>query len=671
MSDKRYLGNIITQNPTAPDGDFANSAAKGVWSLEEQLAYQKAGLWPVPGKFLNVESVFSTYLYDGNGSTQTITNGIDLSGEGGLVWTKNRSATAHHRLFDTERGVNKGLGTNITNAEVTLANSVTAFNSNGFSLGSSTVSNTSGNDYASWTFRKAPKFFDVVTWTGNSTSGREIAHNLGSVPGMIIVKSLTEARQWMVYHRSTGNANALILNSTAASASTALWNSTDPTSTAFTLNNDGDVNTTGNTYVAYLFAHNDGDGEFGPDGDGDAIKCGSYTGNGSATGPSVDLGFEPQWLLIRNADRADDWVLIDSMRGIPSSSDGPAVLRPESSAVEYASGSSFSQASRVDLTATGFDVKSNNSRVNGSSQNMIYIAIRRGTKVPEGATDVFAVSDRKNEIPSFPSGFPVDFLIGPRTINGTDNNEVKTRLISGGYLRTNTTGAETASSQVANFAHNDGFFNFDGANANQYSWMWKRAPKYMDCVAYTGTGSARTVSHSLGVAPEMMWVKKRSGSGSWAVYAAPLGATNYLILSSNGRTFAYDGYWNDTTPTSSVFSLKTDALVNASGSTYIAYLFASLAGISKVGSVTHSGTTNVDCGFTSGARFVLLKRTDATGDWYVWDSERGIVSGNDPYLLLNSTAAEVTSTDYIDPLSSGFTITSSFTAGDYIFYAIA
>ena len=79
----------------------------------------------------------------------------------------------------------------------------------------------------------------------------------------------------------------------------------------------------------------------------------------------------------------------------------------------------------------------------------------------------------------------------------------------------------------------------------------------------------------------------------------------------------------------------------------------------------------MDCGFTSGARFVLLKRTDASGDWYVWDSERGIVSGNDPYLLLNSTAAEVTNTDYIDPLASGFTITSNFTAGDYIFYAIA
>ena len=141
----------------------------------------------------------------------------------------------------------------------------------------------------------------------------------------------------------------------------------------------------------YKRQHNDGDGDFGPDGS-DIIKCGSYTGNGSTTGPVIDLGFEPQWLLIRNVDRADDWVIIDSMRGIPSSSDGPAVLRPESSAAEYASGSSFSQSSRVDLTATGFDVKRSNSRVNGSNQNMIYIAIRRPMAMPESATDCFAVN---------------------------------------------------------------------------------------------------------------------------------------------------------------------------------------------------------------------------------------------------------------------------------------
>ena len=124
-----------------------------------------------------------------------------------------------------------------------------------------------------------------------------------------------------------------------------------------------------------------------------------------------------------------------------------------------------------------------------------------------------------------------------------------------------------------------------------------------------------------------------------------------------------------------MFTVGNQYDVNAGlGYTYIAFLFATLAGVSKVGGVTHSGTTNVDCGFSNGSRFVLLKRTDATGDWYVWDSVRGIKStGNsyDPYFLLNENQAHNSSTNYLAPLSSGFTITSNFTAGTYLFYAIA
>jgi len=132
------------------------------------------------------------------------------------------------------------------------------------------------------------------------------------------------------------------------------------------------------------------------------------------------------------------------------------------------------------------------------------------------------------------------------------------------------------------------------------------------------------------------------------------GAASYIV-SSSGSVYQYQ-----------------------SGNTFIAYLFASVDGISKVGSYTGTGNDlNVDCGFSAGARFILIKRTDSSGDWYVWDSLRGIVAGNDPYLLLNTTAAQVTNTDYIDPLASGFTVTSSAPAalnasgGTYIFYAIA
>jgi len=140
-------------------------------------------------------------------------------------------------------------------------------------------------------------------------------------------------------------------------------------------------------------------------------------------------------------------------------------------------------------------------------------------------------------------------------------------------------------------------------------------------------------------------------------------------LNDTGTGATSSFFWNDTAPTASVFSLG--ASLNQASS-HIAYLFATLAGVSKVGSVSHSGSsTDVDCGFSSGASLVMLKRTDANGDWFWWNSARGIVSGNDPYLLLNSNAAEVTNTDLIDPLSSGFTITDDFTDGTYLFYAIA
>ena len=129
----------------------------------------------------------------------------------------------------------------------------------------------------------------------------------------------------------------------------------------------------------------------------------------------------------------------------------------------------------------------------------------------------------------------------------------------------------------------------------------------------------------------------------------------------------------DVAPTSTVFSVSTDPHVNFTNVDYVAYLFANLAGISKVGTFSHTNgsSTDVDCGFSSGSSFVIVKRTDSSGDWYVWDSARGIVSGNDSYMTLNADAAEVTNTDYIDPLNSGFQIASGFTTGSYFFYAIA
>ena len=196
----------------------------------------------------------------------------------------------------------------------------------------------------------------------------------------------------------------------------------------------------------------------------------------------------------------------------------------------------------------------------------------------------------------------------------------------------------------------------------------------MDVVAYVGTASTiQSITHNLTVIPEMIITKSRSSATNWGVYhvGSHSDAQDYITFLNTTDAPGYGYGWANFTPTDTIFKVGNSNDTNKSGNNIIAYLFATLDGVSKVGSVSHSGTTNVDCGFSNGARFVLAKRTDATGDWYVWDSVRGIVAGNDPYVFLNTKANEVTNTDYIDPLSSGFTLSDNFTDGTYIFLAIA
>jgi hypothetical protein len=201
-------------------------------------------------------------------------------------------------------------------------------------------------------------------------------------------------------------------------------------------------------------------------------------------------------------------------------------------------------------------------------------------------------------------------------------------------------------------------------------------------VAYTGNGpSVNTVKHNLGVKPEMIWIKGRDTTFNWLVYhdMTASGFKRQYLNTNNSfstiRSYNSDyGLYSEPTDTQIQIDDIDADLYNGSGQEYIAYLFASLPGISKVGSFTTTGNDlNVDCGFTSGARFILMKKTNIAEDWTLFDSERGIVAGNDPFLALNSTNAELTVYDAIDPLSSGFTVVGSFwgTNQDYIFYAIA
>jgi hypothetical protein len=626
-----------------------------------------------------IEDVFSTWLYTGNDSTQNIVNGLDLSTKGGLVWLKARNAADYaHRLYDTNRGTGTVLFSNTTNAATAATNQINSFNSTGFTLGTNLNTNDSTINYASWTFRKQPKFFDVVTFT-KSTASLSVPHNLGSVPGCVIIKATNIADEWYTYHRGlTSTSKFVDLNRTYAEQDAgASW--ITPTSTTVDLNGIL-IPADGNTYVMYVFAHNAGG--FGLTSTDNVISCGSFTTDGSGYG-TANLGWEPQWFMVKNTSGTGDWFILDSMRGF-------------SIGQEVSTNSKFLKANVADAETASYGAGLTSTTSTGllfggsSSSTYIYIAIRRGPmKVPSTGSSVFSpvayTANGAGARSITGSNFPVDLIInGGRS---TGNSKVTVDRLRGlRQIQTTTTNAEASSVNSI-----DGLDQMDGVtvgtNLNRLNgetfvnWYFRRAPSFFDEVCYTGAGtSATTFSHNLQKQPELIIVKSRSTAQNWSV-AAQTTASNYiwgLDLNTTAASQSPFDYGANMSATTFDAYIGTAAETVNSGTTYVAYLFATCAGVSKVGSYTGTATTKqIDCGFTGGARFVLIKRTDSTGDWYVWDSARGIVSGNDPYLLLNSTAAEVTNTDYIDTYSAGFEISSTAPAainasgGTFIFLAIA
>lgn len=624
-----------------------------------------------------VDDVFSTYLYSGTGSAQTITNGIDLAGKGGLVWLKDRTSANPNTLLDTNRGTSSTLQTHSTAAAGNVSTAVTAFNSDGFTIGTNGNINTNNNSYVSWSFRKAAKFFDVVTYVGDGTSSKTIAHNLGQQVGMVIVKRTDAIGTWYVYHTALGNGNYLVLNNTSVSSvSSSMWASTSPTTTNFTVGDVGATNVSSATYIAYLFAHNSA-----TDG---LIQCGSFTTDASGNA-SVTLGYEPQYILCKNTTSSENWFVLDSLRGlvVDGAAGGDAGLSPNLSAAE-------AKRAFFDPTPTGFTLPA------GSwltvSSTYVYIAIRRSNKPPTTGAQVYNAITRTGTgaiatvtgvgfspdlvLPKFRDlGYATTFFDKLRGVNISLNSS----SVASEFTNTNaltsfgssgwSLGADD-NANAANVFSNPAIFH-----------AFKRTISVFDIVSYVGVaGSSQQIPHGLGVKPELMIVKCRNFNGySWAVYAEPMGATQGCQLNNTGGFFTNGLYWDNTEPTSSIFTIGSgDDTKPSAGASMIAYLFASLAGVSKVGSYTGNGTSlNVDCGFAAGARFILIKRTDAAGDWYIWDFARGIVAGNDPHLSINTTAAEVTTDDSIDPLAAGFIVNQvaatniNVNAANYIYLAFS
>jgi hypothetical protein len=315
-------------------------------------------------------------------------------------------------------------------------------------------------------------------------------------------------------------------------------------------------------------------------------------------------------------------------------------------------------------------------------------------KVPTDATKVFGLNARTGTgANATVTGGQTDDAVLIKNRGSAVLDLLASRLTGTGYFSTSVMGAETAAGVTVLQANPwdvmDGVkvgttSTVQNASSNTYiNYLLQRSPSFFDVVCWSGTGtSPLTVNHNLTVAPQMIWLKNRTTTETWfnnfVVYSSTLGTSQYLTMdTTNAQTSAGTWFMNSTSPTVSNFTAGSG--FNESAQTYIAYLFSTCAGVSKVGSYTGNGTTQtIDCGFgAGGARFVLLKRTDAVGSWYVYDTTRGMTTLTDPYFLLNTSAAEVATLGSVTTVSTGFALNSTIlaainvSAGTYIFLAIA
>jgi hypothetical protein len=332
------------------------------------------------------EAYFQVKLWTGTGGSLSPTFDGDTDLQPDLIWLKDRDDTYNHFLFDSVRGALKEVRSNTTAAEATLANSVSAFNSDGFTLGTDANTNASGDKFVAWCWKAGTSFsndasstsvgsldsagsvstdagFSIISYTGagdgQASSTQTVAHGLGVVPQVLIVKNLADATNWFVYHHkntSTPATDVLYLNLTNATGDdNGPWNDVAPTSSVFTVGGDNGTNGNGDGMIAYCFAEKQGYSKFG-----------SYTGNGNADGTFVYTGFKPAMVICKKSSAAGtNWGIIDNKRA-NSFNQISAMLNPNSNGTEGAN-------NNCDFVSNGFKWRTNDGNSNASA-TYIYMA---------------------------------------------------------------------------------------------------------------------------------------------------------------------------------------------------------------------------------------------------------------------------------------------------------
>ena len=491
-----------------------------------------------------------------------------------------------------------------------------------------------------YNFRKSKKFFTMVEFTGNG-SNQEIPHDLGCEPSMMWIKNTQDdGHSWAVYHKQLDATNPeayqLFLDTDDEKiASSDIWNNTKPTSSHFSVGNNAHTNTSSKKYIAYLFAADQA--VFGDSNIDVIAKTGTYSGTSGVQ--TIDLGWEPQMVMIKciTSGTPRNWIIMDKIRLMSmtrGSADGV-------DGMQYINlpGTQDLTNSFIDFKIDGFEFnnQASGNNWNASGQTYIYYAIRNDMiSEPESATEVYATSTGNGAYPCFTSNFPVDAAWVKQTnTNGTPWN-VGFRKSGAFDMKWNS--ASTNEAIYSDFQwHNSYGWNWGTKDQHHQSWMFRRAKGFFDVQYWEGNSTDRMINHQLGTVPELAIVKSRNaGSDGWYAYHKDLPSQAYIIVQQDYGYNLGANMWTAQAPTATQFPLGTDSAVNYSSRQYVGQFFASLPGVSKVGSYevnANGDSVSVDCGLSP--RFLLIKRYELNGagggsgaDWLLFDSLRGLATAN-------------------------------------------
>ena len=654
---------------------------------------------------------YETLLYTGDGNSGHAITGASFTPD--FVWIKPRTQADNHNLYDTIRGPQKQLIPNSQAASTTQGNSVQSFDSGGFTTSTDNNINNSGIDYVAWCLKaggaptatnsagagnvptlgsvmvddvastsalagnvEATKMsvntaldFSMVTFTSLSGSSNEIPHGLSGTPDLFIFKRFdTSGESWWVYTQQIdGSFDYLALNSQSAKSDSG---ETAPTSTTVYQ----PTSSAGREYMLYCWKNKAG-----------FSKVGGYVATGSAGTPIIDTGFKPAMVLLKNTARSQEWIIIDAKRG-----NGKYSLIPDSTSTENTTGDNG-----INIYENGFSIASSGSGVNYASGDLfLYLALAAD---PSGTTPSLANSFNavENTSPTtnqaIAAGFTPDmvWIKGSNIGSGNPTSWGQYDTIRGGgvSLQSDNDGAQYdynghPSGDLGMAFTSTGYStppvvnnNVNNASDDYINYFWKAGgtPSIntdgtiqsivsanqaagISIVKFSSSSSASTtVGHGLGASPGFIIAKRTDSTGNWATMAPAALGNGYMILNTNGQYQSGDAsIWNNTAPTSSVFTTAGGSGTFFNAGNFIAYCFAPITNFSKIGSYSGTGSSNSITGLGFQPSWVMIKCSTANEDWAIFDASRGA----NTFLVANSTGAEQAFSGFSFD-SDGFTVPAS------------